>query len=63
MNKDNHNRDLLFRIGGLLFIALIGLATMGCGLAIAFGNYRLSMILFFAVVALLVAVKVVARSS
>ena len=63
MKKDNPNRDLLFRIGGLLFIAMIGLAIMGCGLALAFGNYRLSTILFFAVVALLVAVKVVARSS
>ena len=61
MNKENHNRDLLFRIGGLLFIALIGLAIMGCGLALAFNNYRLSMILFGVVVLLLVAIKMVSR--
>ena len=61
MNKDNHNRDLLFRIGGLLFIALIGLAIMGCGLALAFGHYRLSTILFFGVITILVLIKLVFR--
>ena len=54
--------DLLFRIGGLLFIALIGFAIMGCGLALAFGNYRLSTILFFGVITILVLIKLVFRS-
>ena len=49
---------MLFRIGGLLFIALIGLAIMGCGLALAFGNHRLSTFLFVLVVVLLVVIKV-----
>ena len=61
MKKDNPNRDLLFRIGGLLFIALIGLAIMGCGLALAFGSYRLSTILFFGVITMLVLIKLVFR--
>ena len=62
MNKKNHNRDVLFRIAGLLYIALIGLAIMGCGLAMAFGKYRLSTILFGVVVLLLVAIKVMSKS-
>ena len=61
MNKENNNRELLFGIGGLLFIALIGLAIMGCGLALAFGSYRLSTILFFGVITLLVLIKLVFR--
>ena len=60
-NKRQGN-DWLFRIGGLLYIALIGLAIMGCGLAMAFGKYRLSTILFGVVVLLLVAIKVMSKS-
>ena len=52
---------MLFRIGGLLFIALIGLLMMGCGLALALGHHRLSMIFFGVVVLLLVAIKMVSR--
>ena len=61
MNKKDHNRELLFRVGGLLFIAMIGLAIMGCGLALAFGSYRLSTILFFGVIIMLVLIKLVFR--
>ena len=61
MGEENHNRELLFRVGGLLLIALIGLAVMGCGLALAFGNYRLSTILFFGVITMLVLIKLVFR--
>jgi len=61
MNKEKHNRELFFRVGGLLFIALIGLAIMGCGLALAFGYYRLSTILFFGVITILVLIKLVFR--
>ena len=62
MGEENHNRDVLFRIAGLLYIALIGLAIMGCGLALAFGNHRLSTFLFALVVVLLVMIKAVVRS-
>ena len=62
MTKKKRNIDLLFRIAGLLCIGLTGLLVMVCGLALAFGNYRLSTILFFIVVALLVVFKVVTRS-
>ena len=58
MAKDNHIRDLLFRIAGLLCVGVIGLLVMGCGLALAFGRYRLSTILFFIVAVLLVLIKV-----
>lgn len=61
MNKENHNRDVLFRIAGLLYIAMIGLATMGCGLALAFGNYRLSAVLFFVVIGMLACSKLIIR--
>jgi hypothetical protein len=62
MAKKKRNMDLLFRIAGLLCVGLIGLLVMVCGLALAFGNFRLSTILFFIVVALLVVLKVVTRS-
>ena len=58
-NKPKPN-DLPVRIAGLLCVGLIGLLVMGCGLALAFGKYRLSTILFALVVGLLVAIKVVA---
>lgn len=61
MAKENHNRDLLFRLAGLFSIVLIGLLLMGCGLALAFGNYQLSTILFFTVVGILVVFKLVSR--
>jgi hypothetical protein len=62
MSKENHNRDLLYRLAGLICVGLIGGVLMGCGLALAFGSYRLSMILFFIVVLLLVVFKAAARS-
>ena len=49
--------DLFIRIAGLLCVGLIGFILMACGLALAFGNYRLSSILFFIVVVLLVVFK------
>lgn len=58
MSRENRNRDGLFRIAGLLGVIMIGMLLMGCGLALAFGNYSLSTILFCTVVALLVAIKV-----
>ena len=61
MNKENRNKDVLFRIAALLYIAMIGLAIMGCGLALAFGSYRLSTILFFGVITMLVLIKLVFR--
>lgn len=61
MSKKKQGRDWLFRVGGLLYVCLLGIILMGCGLALAFGNYRLSTILFGLVVALLVVIKVVAR--
>lgn len=62
MSIEKHKNNLLFRIAGLLGVGLIGSLLMGCGLALAFGNHRLSMILFGLVVVLLVIVKVVVRS-
>ncbi len=62
MGEEKYNRDLLFRIAGLLGVGLIGLIVMVCGLALAFGSYRLSTFLFVPVVVLLVMIKVVARS-
>ncbi len=53
-------RNLLIRVAGLLYIGLLALVTGACGLALAFGNYRLSMFFFFAAVALLVLAKVLA---
>ena len=62
MDMDKNQRiNLLVRIAGLLFIGLIGMMLVGCGLALAFGNYRLSMVLFFIVVTMLVFIKLVTR--
>lgn len=62
MSKDDDQHGWYYRIAGLLCVALIGVLLMCCGLALAFGNYRLSSILFFLVVILLVAIKIVART-
>ena len=63
MSKEKpHANDLIIRLVGLLCVGLTGAILMGCGLALAFGNYRLSTILFFIVVALLVVFKVVTRT-
>ena len=61
MDKDDNRYGWLYGIAGLLCVALIGVLLMVCGLALAFGNYKLSSILFFLVVILLVAIKIVAR--
>ena len=61
MNKKNHNKEFLFRVGGLLFIGLVGLLLAGCGLAMAFGHYRLSMISFFIVLGMLACAQLVIR--
>lgn len=62
MDSDKNQRiNLLVRIAGLLCIGLIGMMLVGCGLALAFGDYRLSMVLFFIVVAMLVFIKLVTR--
>ena len=62
MDSDKHQRNnLLVRIAGLLCVGLIGMMIVGCGLALAFGDYRLSMVLFFIVVAMLVFIKLVTR--
>lgn len=52
-------RDLLIRLAGLLSIGLLAAIIAACGLALAFGSYRLSMFLFFAAVALLALIKLV----
>jgi len=52
---------VLSRIAGLLCVGLIGFSLMGSGLALAFGNYRLSMIFFFAVIGIMVLIKVAFR--
>ena len=60
MDKDKpQSNDLLIRIAGLLCVGLIGVLLMGCGLAMAFGNDRLSTILFGLVVVLLIVMKVI----
>jgi len=61
MGKEKHKSDLFFKIAGLLCVGLIGALVMGCGLALAFGHHRLSMIFFGVVVLLLVAIKMVSR--
>ena len=58
MRNKNHHRDLLFRLAGLFCVCLIAIILMGCGLALAFGNYQLSMIFFFAVLGIVVFIKV-----
>ena len=61
MAKDNRNKDLFFRIAGLLGVGVIGALLMGCGLALAFGSYRLSMIFFFIVLGMLACAQLVTR--
>lgn len=61
MVKEKHKKDVLFRIAGLLGVGLIGLLVMGCGLALAFGNYRLSAVLFFVVIGMLACSKLIIR--
>ena len=61
MVKEKHKNDVLFRIAGLLGVGLIGLLVMGCGLALAFGNYRLSAVLFFVVIGMLACSKLIIR--
>ena len=61
MGKETHKNDLLFRLAGLLGVGLIGVLVMGCGLALAFGSYQLSTILFFGVITMLVLIKLVFR--
>ena len=63
MRKDDNQHGWFYRIAGLLCIVLIGALLMGCGLALAFGNYKVSSILFFLIVILLVAIRIVARSN
>ncbi len=55
------HRDLLIRIAGLLYIVLLAIMTAACGLALAFGSYRLSMFFFFAVLAMLIFSKILMR--
>ena len=61
MGKETHKNDLLFRLAGLLGVGLIGVLVMGCGLALAFGNYRLSGVLFFVVIGMLACAQFVIR--
>ena len=61
MAKEKHKNDVLFRIAGLLGVGMIGLLVMGCGLALAFGNYRLSAVLFFVVIGMLACSKLIIR--
>ena len=61
MRKETHKNDLFFRIAGLLGIGLIGALVMGCGLALAFGSYRLSAVLFFVVIGMLACIKLITR--
>jgi len=53
----DQRRSLLIRLGGLLYIGLLAAIIGACGLALAFGSYRLSMYLFFTAVAMLVLIK------
>ena len=62
MGKDKFQAiDLLVRIAGLLCIGLIGALIMSCGLALAFGNYRLSAVLFFVVIGMVACIKLITR--
>lgn len=58
MKRDaEQRRDLLVRLAGLLYIGLLAATTAACGLALAFGSYRLSIFFFFAAVAVLALAK------
>ena len=61
MRKETHKNDLFFRIVGLIGVGLIGALVMGCGLALAFGSYRLSAVLFFMVIGMLACIKLITR--
>ena len=61
MRKETQKNDLFFRIAGLIGVGLIGLLVMGCGLALAFGSYRLSAVLFFMVIGMLACIKLITR--
>lgn len=54
-------KNFLVRIAGLTCVGLIGLMIVGCGLALSFGNYRLSTILFFTVTVTLIVIKIITR--
>lgn len=54
-------KSFFVRIAGLTCVGLVGLMIVGCGLALSFGNYRLSTILFFTVTVTLILIKVVTR--
>ena len=54
-------KNVLVRIAGLTCVGLVGIMVIGCGLALSFGNYQLSTILFFSVTATLVAIKLVVK--
>ena len=58
-HRSGGRRDLLFRVAGLLYVALLALMIAGCGLALAFGSYRLSMFFFFAAAALLALMRII----
>ncbi len=53
--------NLLVRIGGLFCVSLIGIMIISCGLALSFGDYTLSMIFFFILLAMLIIIKIVIR--
>lgn len=59
--RRQQRNNLYLRLGGLLFVGLVGILLVCCGLALAFGNYRLSMIFFFAVLGMLVCSKIISR--
>lgn len=55
----DQRRSLLIRLAGLLYIGLLATIIAACGLALAFGSYRLSMFLFFIAIAMLALIKLV----
>ena len=59
--RRQRRNSLFFRFGGLLYVGLVGILLICCGLALAFGNYRLSMIFFFIVLIMLVCAKLIVR--
>lgn len=56
---DNHFKDLMVRIAGLLSVALVGILVIICGLSLSMGFHRLSAIGFFAALALLVFIRII----
>ena len=59
--RKQKRNNLLVRLGGLFCISLVGFLVICCGLALAFGNYRLSTIFFFVVLGVLICIKLVIR--